>query len=529
MQDSWQEIQALYQHGEMERAKKASLAWVIRHPQDVTALHFLGMLYAEQEDLTYAEEYLAQAYNLNVEDATVALHYANILKAQKKYSQAMQVLFALHDVHPKFAAIYNNLGTLYFAEEKWQDAITAFQTALQLQADFIDAYYNLLLTFNKLNRKMEAKQVLDTLLALTPEHVGGLFQLGCFYMQENNYLAAIEPLAKIAERFPNHFETQTNLATCLFKLGRLKEAKKTYLNALALKKDDVQIYFNLAVIESQFGNLFAAENYYLKALTINPDNFSIQYNLGVLLMKLQKSSDALQHFYQALKVEPDNVVVQHLINVIMQNKKITSAPLEYIRSLFDSYAYHYDAHMLNDLHYQLPELMFAAIQQFSQVAYQQWRILDLGCGTGLCGESFKYSSNYLVGVDIAQQMLDVAQQKNIYDELILSDIFAYLKNQLNHWNLILAGDVLGYVGDLNEFFPLVKQALTSSGYFIFSTEIEEQANYRMTSSGRFAYQRDYLEQLMKKNHFTLVSYQQITLRTQQEQPVFAYLYVLKKD
>ena len=48
------------------------------------------------------------------------------------------------------------------------------------------------------------------------------------------------------------------------------------------------------------------------------------------------------------------------------------------------------------------------------------KVLDAGCGTGLVGEILhKNNFNNIEGVDFSQEMLNIANQKNIYKEIFL--------------------------------------------------------------------------------------------------------------
>ena len=51
-------------------------------------------------------------------------------------------------------------------------------------------------------------------------------------------------------------------------------------------------------------------------------------------------------------------------------------------------------------------------------------IVDLGCATGLLGEILikKYPDTRLVGYDISPAMIELAEKKNIYDQLIVQDL-----------------------------------------------------------------------------------------------------------
>lgn len=49
-------------------------------------------------------------------------------------------------------------------------------------------------------------------------------------------------------------------------------------------------------------------------------------------------------------------------------------------------------------------------------------ILDLGCGSGLSGEVLEEHGHYWVGTDISKSMLDVALEREVEGDLILSDM-----------------------------------------------------------------------------------------------------------
>lgn len=53
---------------------------------------------------------------------------------------------------------------------------------------------------------------------------------------------------------------------------------------------------------------------------------------------------------------------------------------------------------------------------------QPCHILDLGCGSGLSGETLSEQGHIWTGVDISQAMLHVAKEKEVEGDLILSDL-----------------------------------------------------------------------------------------------------------
>ncbi|HEX4044764.1 MAG TPA: tetratricopeptide repeat protein [Gammaproteobacteria bacterium] len=525
------EIQQLHRDGQLAEAKAAYLAFLHAHPDDAVALHWLSLLYAEEMQWQAAETYLQKAIRLAPDHPALVLHLANILKENGEIDRAIQILTDLISRYPHYAAAYNNLGGLYFSKQQWEAAAHAYQHAIDEQADYIDAYYNLGLALNKLNRRQAACQAFHALVALSPQHAAGRFQWGCLLMQLADYQAAIEQFLQIEKIHPFHLETQANLATSFLRCGQLLEAKVHYLKALEIAPNDEQILFNLGVISTQQSKIRDAVDFYLSLLKINPDIFEAHNNVGIAYLFLKNVDNALIHFREALRLQPDNVAIQHSVQILMRDESLSTSPRGYIQALFDSYADYYDAHLVNILHYDVPQILFELVKKTSGVAYQTWRIVDLGCGTGLSGQLFKTAHNVLIGVDLSEKMLALAKQKNIYNALACEDITLWLIDKYEQYDLMIAGDTLVYMGDLAELFSAVYAALVTKGLFVFNLEEierEEQRDYQMTISGRFAHSHAYIERLAKDTGFKVLQYHVAQIRTQDHLPIQGHFYVLEK-
>ena len=94
------------------------------------------------------------------------------------------------------------------------------------------------------------------------------------------------------------------------------------------------------------------------------------------------------------------------------------------------------------------------------------KVADLGCGTGLVGLELNSTVIYLTGVDISDQMLIQAKQKNVYDELVPMDIHNYLFSQEAHsLCAIIAADVFIYIGNLDKIFLYAKQVILKQNFY----------------------------------------------------------------
>lgn len=518
-------VRELHKAGLLDDAETGYLTLLRARPNDADVLHSLGIVYTQKKKFEEAINYIKKAIQQQPRDPALSLNLANVLKLQGLLSEATQLLENTTKEHPGYPPAFNNLGSIYHAQGRLDAAIQAYQQAIEKYPGYIDAHYNLALAFSKNNQLQEARHTYQKLLSLSPDHLAARFQLACLLMQENNITDALKEFITIEIAQPYHFETQTNLATCYLKLGKLDEAKIHYLKATELNPDDTQTLFNLGVIHTQQDNLDNAIQFYQKALVINPNYFAAHNNLAAAFLAKRHFAYALKHFQEALRLQPQNQALRYTVQALTQNQTLFAAPPAYVQSLFDAYADHYEPHLLQALDYKLPDIFAKALTPFLR---NNLDIVDIGCGTGLCGIPLKFYARNLLGIDLSSKMLAVAAQKNIYDELIHQDLVTYLKNKHNAFDLIIAGDVLVYTGELDTLLNLIHSALRYHGLFIFNTEINTNADYQINQSGRFSHHQSYLEALAEKNHFNVLSYQQCLTRMQNNDPVYGHLYILQK-
>lgn len=448
------------------------------------------------------------------------------LRKQNLLDEAMLVLQqGLHD-YPQEASIDNAIGNIYFAKQQWQEAAAAYQQAIDKQAEYIDAYYNLGLALSKAQEKQQAINSFKAVLLLAPNYVAAKFQLANLYMSVQDRQQAIQLFAAIEKEYPSHVETQINLATCYFQQGFYDKAIEHYLKALALEPNDAQVLFNLGLIYMKQHNIRKAIEYYSQALPYAQDQFTLHNNLAVAFLKIKNQLKALEHFQAALRIKPQDATVNHMVHVLLKDKQISVSPPEYIAALFDDYAHRYDEHLIHDLQYQIPDLFAQTLQALH--LDHPLNILDLGCGTGLCAPILKPYAAYLSGVDLSAAMLAEAAEKHLYDELAHQDIHAFLADKNKAYDLIVAGDVLVYMGNLQPLFKLVSQALKPQGCFLFNLEINSQSDYALSDSGRFSHAVAYVQNLALETEFSIVKADRAKLRLQAGEFIEGELYLLQR-
>ena len=105
---------------------------------------------------------------------------------------------------------------------------------------------------------------------------------------------------------------------------------------------------------------------------------------------------------ELLQRDSDSPEVQHL-SAAIHGKNTPKPPDGYVEALFDDYAERFESHLLEKLHYQVPQLITSVVgNRFGpgNLARLCW---DLGCGTGLLRPKLRTVSNRLVGLTSLQK------------------------------------------------------------------------------------------------------------------------------
>jgi len=460
------------------------------------ALHGLGLAYAQKNNLPKAIDYLKQAVHIAPQ---VPGFHNNLGNAYKKWGQ-----LPLAEAHfqqalklkSPYSEAHNNLGSVYYLQGKTNEAILQFQKALRINPSLWNAHYNLGNCYLKNDRFIDACPHFEETLKYRPDHIGALNNLGTTYCFLKNFTPAQNLLSQVLQREPSN------------------------TNAL----------FHLGITQASLGDLETAQKTYLTLLSLNPEHDQAHHNLATLYLHLNDKKSALKHYQKSCTLNPNNQTAQYMSQALQGKTLEQGAPHEYTRALFDQYAYSYDQHVNDKLKYQVPKQLRAMLNDIAHQKNVPWKVLDLGCGTGLCAPFFIDMADKLYGVDLSPQMVDVATHKNVYYKLTVNDIIDYLKTSTDTFELIIAADVFVYFGALKIAFQAVHNKLAMQQYFAFSVEklIDSNQDYLITETGRYRHQAKYIQSLSQEIGFELVVEKEDTIRYQEEQPIAGLLYLLKK-
>lgn len=413
---------------------------------------------------------------------------------QRNYDLAEKLYIKLISKIPSSKEYNNNIANIYLIKKQTNLAIKYYLKALNIDTNI-----------NQLNNQSIA------------------YNLSCAYQIINNLDNTIKYLALTLTINPNHQAA----------INKLNNIKSILLNSSDNENNN---YYNIAVIFHKIKDYKQAEKYYLLSLenlnkTTNLNSFETNYNLGSLYQK-QKKYEKACFYYKVANDIKSNPNTEFLINSIEQNNNIIKPPEEYISNLFDYYSDNYENDLINNLEYKVPEYFYSLFQKHISDKQDTFNVLDLGCGTGLIAQKFqltKHKINNITGTDLSQKMLNIAKQKNIYKKLYYEDIIESLNN-INiikqNINLILAADVLVYLGDLDKVFLYFKKNFDNS-FFIFSCESTNKSdNYNLTQTGRYQHNKKYILELISKYNIKNIFLGDFDLRNNNNNTVSGQIWIV---
>lgn len=506
--------------------------------------------------LRQAEAGYRAALESNPQHADAA-HWLGVLLVQAGQPEAaLALLEQAAAAKPDDAAFANNLAHAYLGCGRTDDAITAFDRAAALALDRPDVLLAAAVARLSRNRPGDAEDALTLLNRAQLQGLGSpeLHQyLAGALLLTGRVEDAIAACNTAIERDPEYAEAHYHLGVAQRQRGDIDAALRSMRRAVELRPDFLRACQNLAVLEAEVGRLHEAEALLRRVVALKPDARDAHQTLGFLLQRMGRHTDASIAFVCAMRAGrgemphvaargvPDGAVAD------LERKATPSAdaaslhfrlatttdipppaqvPAASVSNLFDRYADLFDEHLRGTLDYRAPELIVDAIKAKNPGAALD--VLDLGCGTGLCGPLLRPFARLLAGVDLSPAMIDKARDRGAYDKLEAADILDALHRSPRGFDLLVAADVLMYLGDLTPVFEAAVHALRPGGRFAFTVEAGETDRYQLgKSTHRFAHAKAYLDRLSLIFGFETEAMEQITVRKEAGRPVMGLLAVLR--
>ncbi len=369
-----------------------------------------------------------------------------------------------------------------------------------------------------------ARSCFEQCQALTPGRPSVLGNLGVTLFHLRQWEAAIPVLGRATTADPSLAEAWACLGLANEARGQWPAAAAALEKALALSPQQVRLWSSLGQVSLRLGNAERALQAFDRALQEDPDCAPAWSERGSLMRELHRFEEAARCFEKALALGGDPELNAYYLASVRDGDAPTTPPRRYVEGLFDDYAADFQSHVVEKLGYRGFEVL---LKPLIDTGKRYEHVLDLGCGTGLCGLLIAPQADTIDGVDISSAMLEQARKLGVYRELIHADLGEFLAATALRPDLILAADVFIYVGDLAAVFRSVRRILEPGGCLAFTVELaREGQDIQLLPSLRYAHSESYIRRLADEARFSRARVSEAPIRHDQTTPIMGlYVYL----
>lgn len=298
----------------------------------------------------------------NPSNPTAHANLAWVLQKKKRYEEAMQQYniadyLANRDPNTSFDVkkmIRMNLGSLFQQVRRFDKALEAYNTILQVEPDNRQALYYKATLLRDMGRHDEAMQAYYRLLSANTNDATSeeaRRDLLALIMQNRDPERVTSGLKFYAGKFDNNALIQSQVGEAFHKMKDFPDAVIYYQRAIQLNPKLASAYANLGAALQAEGKTDEALDAFKKAQRLDPKNDTVnkylasiqqtnesqQFQKAMALQDQGKHVEAIPYFVKALSLDPDNPDVMVAYGVSLQNTgKLPDAIAQYKQAIAKS-------------------------------------------------------------------------------------------------------------------------------------------------------------------------------------------------
>ena len=456
-----------------------------------------------------------------------ALHLLGVITMNSgRADEAVDLLKRGIAAQPDVAEFYLDLGRALLATHEPKEAAGAFAEATRIDPTLADAWYLLGKVRAGLGHRHEAADALRKTVELLPEHPAAHQELAEVLLSVPDFDGAVAAAQSVVRLRSGDPAAEFLLGNALRAAARLPDAADAYRRALAIKPDYIEAIVHLASVCWMTARADEAVDLARQAVRINPAIATSHYALGMALEKSGRFTEAADAYREAIRLDPSQTNWRFDLAVV-SGESPDAMPADFVARLFDEYAPRFEDHLLHGLKYQAPQHLLDVFLAHVPSADRSLDVMDLGCGTGLCGRVLRPIARSLTGVDLSPRMVELSAQTGVYDRVIVGDVTEQLRAHPESFDLIAAADVLIYLGDLAPVLAAARVALRPGGWIGFTVESQQQGDgFALQRTRRYTHSMPYLQRVTGACELEQIEFRPVTLRVQEHRPVAGWVVLL---
>jgi predicted O-linked N-acetylglucosamine transferase (SPINDLY family) len=226
---------ALHRQGQLVLAQAVYEQILEIQPNNVDALHLLGVIAAQMQNPRKAVELLDKAIELNPNIAAAYNNRGSALKELGRFEEALADYDRAIAIEAGYAEAHFNRGVVLYELQQLAAALASYAQAIAVKPNFAGAYYNRGIVLRELRQFEAALASYDRAIAIKADYVEAYLNRGNVLSDLQQFPAALASYDRVISIRPDYAAAHVSRANVFLDLKQYETAIAAFDQAAALK------------------------------------------------------------------------------------------------------------------------------------------------------------------------------------------------------------------------------------------------------------------------------------------------------
>lgn len=302
--DTLRRARTLLERREIAEAQRLYHGVLTMAPDNVEALHLLGIAYLQGGDARQAEPLIVRSLQLGLRQPWNIVNHGAVLVALGRQVEALAVLDQALRLDAEHSPALAMRGNALLALGRHAEALAAYDQALRIAPGLAEAWLNRGKVLRALQHPADALISLDRALQIEPGNDETHTHRGHAFRDLGRREEALRSYRLALVIRPKALDLLSLCGVVLTELGREVEALACLDEALALRPDDARLLYQSCVALDLMGAYDELMRRCDRLLALDPDNATVWLASGNALQGLRRYEAAAQAYGTALALDP---------------------------------------------------------------------------------------------------------------------------------------------------------------------------------------------------------------------------------
>ncbi len=322
------------QENKLRAAQKLLRRVLARDPNNLNAIHMLGITFLRSGKLVQAERIISKAVRAHPDLAFGHSNLGEVYRTQGKLEMAAASCRKALELDPGLAEAHANLGLVLEQTGELEEAVVSYRRALSISPDDTSTHESLAGALWRLGELEAAESSLREILIRKPRDPGLHNNLGLVLQDQDKLEDAIAAFQRAIGLAPGLSEAHSNLGVALRRVGRYAEALAAHEEALRLKQDVAKTHQDYAETLHEIGHTEQAITLLEQAVSLGFETAEDHCLLGDAYRSMGRWDEAIDSFRKGLAIEPEFATAYRLM-VNCKNRAADNTDIQAMQWLYD--------------------------------------------------------------------------------------------------------------------------------------------------------------------------------------------------